>query len=162
MGTQSDPPVILVRLVLDAGRSDGIPRAHRINRGGVSAHDGHLWLNQARVNLERTQIRSPVNGWVTNLLVQRDAFATVGQNEISLVDADSFWIDAYFEETKLASIHEGDAAKIKCTDRSSNGRVGSISRGISVANAAPNQQGVATVNPIFTWVRLAQRIPVRV
>jgi len=121
-------------------------------------------LHQARVNLERTQIRSPVNGWVTNLLAQRDDFATVGQNEISLVDADSFWVDGYFEETKLRSIHEGDPAKIKLMGYSQviRGRVGSVARGISVANAEPNRQGVATVNPIFTWVRLAQRIPVRI
>ena len=121
-------------------------------------------LNQARVNLQRTQIRSPVNGWVTNLLAQRDDFAAIGENEISLVDADSFWIDGYFEETKLSSIHEGDPARIKLMGYKQviPGRVGSISRGISVANAQPNRQGVATVNPIFTWVRLAQRIPVRI
>jgi multidrug resistance efflux pump len=120
--------------------------------------------NQARVNLERTQIRSPVNGWVTNLLAQRDDFASVGQNEISLVDADSFWVDGYFEETKLERIHEGDSVKIKLMGYSQvlRGRVGSIARGISVANAQANAQGVATVNPIFTWVRLAQRIPVRI
>jgi multidrug resistance efflux pump len=65
-------------------------------------------LKQARVNLERTEIRSPVNGWVTNLLAQFGDYANVGQNEISLVDADSFWIDGYFEETNLGPIHEGD------------------------------------------------------
>jgi RND family efflux transporter MFP subunit len=121
-------------------------------------------LNQARVNLERTEIRAPVNGWITNLLAQRDDFASIGQNEISLVDADSFWVDGYFEETKLGSIHEGDPARIKLMGYSEviPGRVGSISRGINVANAQPNRQGVATVNPIFTWVRLAQRIPVRI
>jgi multidrug resistance efflux pump len=70
-------------------------------------------LHQARVNLERTRIRAPVNGWVTNLLARRDDFATVGQNQISLVDADSFWVDAYFEETKLGAIREGDRATIE-------------------------------------------------
>src|SRR3984957_4853845 len=65
-------------------------------------------LNQARVNLWRTQIHSPVNGWVTNLIAQFGDYANVGQNEISLVDADSFWIDGYFEETNLGPIHEGD------------------------------------------------------
>src|SRR6266576_2361502 len=55
-------------------------------------------LRQAKVNLERTEIRSPVNGWVTNLLAQRGDFAMVGRNVISLVDADSFWVDGYFEE----------------------------------------------------------------
>jgi RND family efflux transporter MFP subunit len=121
-------------------------------------------LRQARTNLQRTQIRSPVNGWVTNLLVQREDFATVGQNEISLVDADSFWVDAYFEETKLGSIHESDDASVQLLGYSPvvRGHVESISRGIYVANAQQSQQGLANVNPIFTWVRLAQRVPVRI
>src|SRR5207237_2058748 len=70
-------------------------------------------LDQARVNLERTEIRSPVNGWVTNLLAQRGDYVNVGSNVVTLVDADSFWIDGYFEETTLAGIGEGDPASIK-------------------------------------------------
>jgi len=121
-------------------------------------------LRQARVNLERTQIRSPVNGWVTNLLAQREDFANIGQSEVSLVDSDSFWVDAYFEENQLGSIREGDAATILLMGyrQAVRGHIGSISRGINVANAQPNMQGLAAVNPIFTWVRLAQRIPVHV
>jgi multidrug resistance efflux pump len=121
-------------------------------------------LDQARVNLERTQIRSPVNGYVTNLLAQLGDYVTVGQNEISLVDADSFWVDGYFEETNLGSIREGDPVSVKLMGYSQvvRGHVGSLARGINVANAQPNGQGLATVNPIFTWVRLAQRIPVRI
>lgn len=121
-------------------------------------------LRQARANLERTEIRSPVNGWVTNLLVQRDDFATVGQNEISLVDADSFWVDAYFEETQLGSIRESDGAEVQLLGYEPivRGHVESVSRGIYVANAQQSQQGLAAVNPIFTWVRLAQRVPVRI
>jgi len=121
-------------------------------------------LDQARVNLQRTEIRSPVNGWVTNLLTQLGDYANVGENVISLVDADSFWIDGYFEETNLEPIQVGDPASIKLMGYSQivRGHVGSIARGINVANAQPNGQGLATVNPIFTWVRLAQRIPVRV
>ena len=121
-------------------------------------------LDQARVNLQRTEIRSPVNGYVTNLLAQLGDYANVGQNEISLVDADSFWIDGYFEETNLEPIQVGDPASVKLMGYSQivRGHVGSIARGINVANAQPNGQGLATVNPIFTWVRLAQRIPVRI
>jgi RND family efflux transporter MFP subunit len=121
-------------------------------------------LEQARVNLARTQIRSPVNGWVTNLLAQLGDYANVGQSEISLVDADSFWVDGYFLETNVGPIQVGDRATIKLMGYSAvvRGHVGSIARGINVANAQPNEQGVATVNPIFTWVRLAQRIPVRI
>jgi multidrug resistance efflux pump len=121
-------------------------------------------LDQARVNLRRTVIRSPVNGWVTNLLTQRGDFATAGQAQISVVNADTFWVDGYFEETSLGRIQIGDAAKIKLMGHSQTltGHVENITRAINVANAQPNGQGVATVNPIFTWVRLAQRIPVRI
>jgi RND family efflux transporter MFP subunit len=121
-------------------------------------------LRQARVNLERTRIAAPVEGWVTNLLARRDDYAGIGQSEVSLVDSDSFWVDAYFEENQVASIREGDSATIKLMGyrKTVRGHVAGISRGINVANAQPNQQGLATVNPIFTWVRLAQRIPVRV
>jgi multidrug resistance efflux pump len=121
-------------------------------------------LDQARVNLERTQIRSPVNGYVTNLLARLGDYANVGQSKISVIDADSFWIDGYFEETYLGSIHEGDPAEIKLMGQSQivHGHVGSIARGINIPNAQPDQSGLASVNPIFTWVRLAQRIPVRI
>jgi multidrug resistance efflux pump len=120
--------------------------------------------SQARVNLKRTQIRSPVNGWVTNLLAQLGDYANVGQNKMTLVDADSFWVDAYFTETALGSIREGDPAKVKLMGYSDivRGHVDSIARGINVSNAQAGPQGLAQVNPIFTWVRLAQRIPVRV
>jgi multidrug resistance efflux pump len=121
-------------------------------------------LNQAQVNLERTRILAPVDGYVTNLLAQLGDYVNVGVNTISLVDADSFWVDGYFEETNLGPIRVGDPAQIKLMGRDEivRGHVDSIARAINVANAAPNGQGVATVNPIFTWVRLAQRIPVRI
>jgi multidrug resistance efflux pump len=121
-------------------------------------------LDQAKVNFGRTDIRSPVNGWVTNLSAQLGDYASVGVNQISLVDADSFWVDGYFEETSLSQIRDGDGASIKLMgyDQIVRGHVAGVARGIGVANAQPNGQGLASVNPIFTWVRLAQRIPVRI
>jgi multidrug resistance efflux pump len=121
-------------------------------------------LDQAQVNLERTRILAPVDGYVTNLLAQLGDYVNVGANTISLVDADSFWVDGYFEETNIVPIRVGDSAQIKLMGHSQivRGHVDSIARAINVANAQPNSQGVATVNPIFTWVRLAQRIPVRI
>jgi len=121
-------------------------------------------LRQAEVNLGRTHILSPVDGYVTNLLAQLGDYVNVGVNTISVVDANSFWIDGYFEETNLAPIRAGDPAEIKLMGYGPivHGHVDSIAREINVANAQPNGQGIATVNPIFTWVRLAQRIPVRI
>lgn len=121
-------------------------------------------LSQAQVNLDRTRIVSPVDGYVTNLLAQLGNYVNVGVVTISVVNANSFWIDGYFEETNLAPIRVGDPAQIHLMGYSQvlHGHVDSIARAINVSNAQPNDQGVATVNPIFTWVRLAQRIPVRI
>jgi multidrug resistance efflux pump len=121
-------------------------------------------LDQARVNLKRTEIRSPVNGYVTNLIAQLGNYANAGENKLSIVNTDSFWIDGYFEETQLASIHAGDPVRIKLmgSTKAIRGHVGSVARGIEVPNAQPDAAGLAKVNPIFTWVRLAQRVPVRI
>jgi len=121
-------------------------------------------LRQAQVDLERTRLLAPVDGYVTNLLAQLGDYVNVGVNAISLVDAGSYWVDGYFEETTLAPVRVGNPAKIKLMGYSQvvRGHVDSIARAINVSNAQPNNQGVATVNPIFTWVRLAQRIPVRI
>jgi multidrug resistance efflux pump len=121
-------------------------------------------LAQARVNLERTEIRSPVNGYITNLLAQLGNYSNAGVNQLSIVNTDSYWIDGYFEETQLASIREGDPVHFKLmgSNQTLRGHVSSLARGIQVPNAQPDAAGLAKVNPIFTWVRLAQRVPVRI
>src|SRR6202165_4341251 len=121
-------------------------------------------IAKAQLDLSRVVVRSPVNGYVTNLLAQLGDYATVGQRLISLVDADSFWIDAYFEETSLARILEGDPATVKLMSYNQlvRGHVDGVARGINVPNAQPDPAGLASVNPVFTWVRLAQRVPVRI
>jgi multidrug resistance efflux pump len=121
-------------------------------------------IARAQLDLKRVIIRSPVNGYVTNLLTQRGDYANVGQRLISVVDADSFWIAGYFEETKLERIHDNDpvTAKLMGYRPLVLGHVDSVARGIDVPNAPPGPAGLALVNPIFTWVRLAQRVPVRI
>ena len=121
-------------------------------------------LDQARANLKRTRILSPVDGYITNLLTQLGDYVNVGDKSISVIKASSFWVDGYFEETNLSTIREGDPATIKLMGYNQivPGHVDSIARGINVANAQPDPSGLASVNPIFTWVRLAQRVPVRI
>jgi multidrug resistance efflux pump len=121
-------------------------------------------VDKAQLNLSRTEVRSPVNGYVTNLLARLGDYAMVGQSRIAVVDADSYWIDGYFEETALAHIAPGDkaTAKLMAYKPPVRGHVDSIARGIDIPNAQPDQTGLASVNPIFTWVRLAQRVPVRI
>ncbi|HEY2132364.1 MAG TPA: HlyD family secretion protein [Acetobacteraceae bacterium] len=121
-------------------------------------------LAQARVNLERTTLRSPVNGYITNLQAQVGDYATSGQRSLSIVDRDSFWVDGYFLETQLEDIHLNDPAKILLMGHRTwlRGHVVGIARGIEVPNAQADPSGLATVNPVFTWIRLAQRVPVRI
>jgi multidrug resistance efflux pump len=121
-------------------------------------------LDQARINLRRTEVRSPVNGYITNLTAQLGDYANVGALQLSVVNSDSYWVDAYFEETDLGRIQDGDAATIKLMGYSPllRGRVQGLARGINVPNAQPDASGLASVNPIFTFVRLAQRVPVRI
>jgi multidrug resistance efflux pump len=121
-------------------------------------------LKQAQVNLERTKIYSPVNGYVTNLTLRIGDYATPGQTKLTVVDSDSFWIAGYFEETKLPNIHVGDYAHIRLMGWGPEiaGHVESVARGIADTDAGEGVLGLENVNPIFTWVRLAQRIPVRI
>jgi multidrug resistance efflux pump len=121
-------------------------------------------LAQAKVNLERTKILSPVDGWVTNLQARAGDYAVVGQRALTVVDAHSYWVDGYFEETALSGIQIGDQARVKLMGWHGiiNGHVEGVARGIQVANATSDADGLAAVNPIFTWVRLAQRVPVRI
>jgi multidrug resistance efflux pump len=166
---------------LDYARENQNRQAHLANEGWASTDvyqqttstlhqsEGIVALDKAAIakaelNLSRTVVRSPVNGYVTNLLAQLGDYATVGQKLISIVDTDSFWIDAYFEETSLGRIHEGDPATVKLMGYSQlvRGHVAGVARGINIPNAQPDAAGLASVNPIFTWVRLAQRVPVRI
>jgi multidrug resistance efflux pump len=119
---------------------------------------------QAEINLQRTEVRSPVDGYVTNLLMRVGDSARAGTPNLSVIDEHSHWIDAYFEETKLANIHVGDPVEATLLGFQDpiKGRIESITGGISAANAASSTQGLPNVDPIFTWVRLAQRIPVRI
>jgi multidrug resistance efflux pump len=121
-------------------------------------------LDQAKLDLKRTEIRSPADGWVTNLQLQAGSFATTGQAAMTLVDAQSFWVEGYFDETQLARIAIGDRATavlLGYPRRSLTGHISGIGHGITVSDAAAGVQGLPSVNPVFTWVRLAQRVPVR-
>jgi multidrug resistance efflux pump len=121
-------------------------------------------LAQAEINLERTQVRSPVNGYVTNLLLRVGDFAHEGTANLMVTDSDSYWIDGYFEETKMARVCIGDRVEAKLMGYAEpiTGHVATVTRGIGVANAVAGAQGLPNVDPIFTWVRLAQRVPVRI
>jgi RND family efflux transporter MFP subunit len=119
---------------------------------------------EAEINLSRTQVRSPVNGFVTNLLMRVGDYAHQGAANISIIDTDSYWIDGYFEETKMARICVGDPVEAKLMGYAQPilGHVATVTRGIGVSDAAAGAQGLPNVDPVYTWVTLAQRVPVRI
>jgi len=101
---------------------------------------------------------------VSNLRVAKRNGPQAGTNNISVIDADSYWIDGYFEETKMAHVCVGDRAEAALMGYRDPivGRIQTVTRGISVSNATPSTQGLPNVDPVYTWVRLAQRVPVRI
>jgi RND family efflux transporter MFP subunit len=117
----------------------------------------------ARLNLERTKLFSPVDGYITNLNVRRGDYAAAGAAKIAVIDSHSFWVYAYFEETKLPLLSVGDKASIQLINGATmTGHVDSIARGIYDRDNPQSRELIADVNPTFNWVRLAQRIPVRI
>jgi multidrug resistance efflux pump len=121
-------------------------------------------VDLAQYDLARTTLYAPVTGVVTRLRLQTGDYATAGHPYITLIDTHSFKVIAYFEETKLAHIHVGDRASIRLMGfpQRLDGHIGSIGRGINDQNDQINERGLPVVNPVFDWVRLAQRIPVDV
>ena len=118
----------------------------------------------ARLNLERTTIRSTVNGIVTNLELQPGDYASVGHQVLAVIDTDAIYIDGYFEETKLPLIMAGDRANVRIMGLNTtlHGSVEVIAAGIEDRERGSSSRDLANVNPTFSWVRLAQRIPVRI
>ncbi|HAB05332.1 MAG TPA: HlyD family secretion protein, partial [Alcanivorax sp.] len=122
-------------------------------------------LQKAELDLARTRVSAPADGHVTHLLAHAGDYARAGEPVLTLVDGDSFWVEAYFRETQVHRIRVGDPARVRLlgVDRPLEGRVAGIARGIGNANAvAGGDQGLAEVAPTFEWVRLAQRIPVQI
>lgn len=121
-------------------------------------------LDLAKLNLSRTVVRSPVDGWVSNLLVRPGDFAQIGAPKLAVIDQHSFWVYGYFEEHKLALMQVGDPAEIRLISSNQvlKGHVESFARGITDRDNPTDVRLLANVNPSFNWVRLSQRVPVRI
>lgn len=121
-------------------------------------------LETANLNLERSSVIASEDGFVSNLVLKGGDFVNRGENTLALISSNSFWIYGYFEEYKIPLIKEGNIAHIRPlgTDFVLKGHVDSISLGITDRDNEIGKRLLANVNPSFTWVRLAQRIPVRI
>ena len=122
-------------------------------------------LAQAKLNLEFTLQRAPVAGYVTNLNIQLGSQATADQPALALVAADSFWVDAYFRESQISDMQPGDTAWVTLMsypDKTLKARVASLAWGIAQNDGSTGSNLLPNVSPTFQWIRLAQRIPVRI
>jgi RND family efflux transporter MFP subunit len=120
-------------------------------------------LATTQLDLERSTVRSPVNGYVTNLTATVGDYASKGKGVLALLDSDSFYVYAYFMETKLPAIKIGSEAEVRLMAGGAvlHGKVQGVSRAIANPTAAGGGL-LASVDPNFEWIRLAQRIPVRI
>jgi multidrug resistance efflux pump len=120
-------------------------------------------LAAAELNLKRTHIVATVDGYVTNLNIHKGDYARTGEAVMAVVDENSFWVYGFFEETKLPHVKVGDQAELQMmSGERIKGHVESIARGIYDRDNPQSRELIADVNPTFNWVRLAQRVPVRI
>ena len=133
-------------------------------RAQAALTEAQVAVDSAKLNLERTVVRSPVDGYVNDRAPRINEFVTAGRPVLSIVDSSSFHIDGYFEETKLEGIHVGQRVDIRVMGDNARlrGHVESIVAGIEDRDRTSGQNLLPNVNPAFSWVRLAQRIPVRI
>jgi RND family efflux transporter MFP subunit len=136
----------------------------RVQQAEAALAQAEAQLDIARLNLERASVKAPVNGTVTNLELKPGDYISAGRQALALVDSDSFHVEGYFEETKLARIHIGDPVSIQLMGERQplRGHVESIATGIEDRDRVSGPNLLPNVNPTFSWVRLAQRVPVRI
>ncbi|MDO7903667.1 efflux RND transporter periplasmic adaptor subunit [Pseudomonas sp. K1(2024)] len=133
-------------------------------RARSAVSEAQVAVDIAKLNLERSVVRSPVDGYLNDRAPRAHEFVTAGRAVLSVVDSTSYHVDGYFEETKLGGINVGDAVDIRVMgdDTRLRGHVQSLSAGIEDRDRVSGANLLPNVNPAFSWVRLAQRIPVRI
>lgn len=136
----------------------------KVQQGEAALAQAESAVDLARLNLERTRVVSPVDGYVNDRLPRLGDYVSTGRPVMSMVDEKSFHVEGYFEETKLAGIHLGSPVEIRLMGESTvlHGHVQSIAAGIEDRDRTAGSSLLPNVNPTFNWVRLAQRVPVRI
>ena len=142
----------------------------RANLGAAGEENARLRAAQAAVesaelDLEFTKVTAPVDGYVTNFNLRLGSQAVANQPALALVDVNSFWIDGFFRETYIGGIRPGDEAVVTLMtypDRPLMGQVDSIGWGIAQDDGSTGDKLLPKISPTFEWIRLAQRVPVRV
>ncbi|RII80121.1 efflux RND transporter periplasmic adaptor subunit [Pseudomonas monteilii] len=133
-------------------------------RARSAVSEAQVAVDTAQLNLDRSVVRSPVDGYLNDRAPRNHEFVTAGRPVLSVVDSASYHVDGYFEETKLGGIQIGDAVDIRVMGDNTRlrGHVQSFAAGIEDRDRSSGANLLPNVNPAFSWVRLAQRIPVRI
>jgi len=122
-------------------------------------------LHAAKLDLEFTAVRAPVDGYITHLKLRHGTQTVANQPAVALIDTASFWVHGFFKETQIRNVRAGNKAVIKLMtypDQPLDGVVESIGWGIAQQDGTPDADLLPSINPTFDWIRLAQRIPVRI
>lgn len=142
-------------------------KANRGAEGDANAviREARAAVAQAELNLEFTQVTAPVDGYVTNLNLRIGTQAVANQPALALVDVNSYWIHGFFKEDSIENIRKGNKAIVTLMtypDTPLEGYVDSLGWGIAQQDGSTGFELLPNVSPTFEWIRLAQRVPVRV
>jgi multidrug resistance efflux pump len=158
---EAESSLIKVEADLDHAKATlGIP-----GEANARVHVAKAKVRQAELDLEFTRVRAPVTGYVTNLNLRTGSQAVSNQPALALVDINSYWVHGFFRETTIADIVEGDRAIVTLMtypDDPLEGVVDSLGWGIAQDDGSTGQDLLPSINPTFEWIRLAQRVPVRI
>ncbi|MDN2668045.1 HlyD family secretion protein [Vibrio sp. 14N.309.X.WAT.E.F5] len=122
-------------------------------------------VEEAHLNLEFTKVYAPTNGYITNFNLRVGSQVVANSPVVALIDEDSFWIEGYFKETDLVGVNPQDKAFVTLMMHNNvllKGHIKSIGFGIAKQDGSTGNDLLPNVNPNFQWIRLAQRIPIKV
>ena len=154
--TLNNSEAALAEAIANRGAEDG---------ANAKIREAKAAVRQAELNLEFTQVTAPVDGYITNLNLRLGTQAVANQPVVALVDTDSYWIHGFFKETDIANMNAGDKAIVTLMtypDSPLSGEVDSLGWGIAQQDGSTGFELLPNVNPTFEWIRLAQRVPVRI
>ncbi|PLR28751.1 efflux transporter periplasmic adaptor subunit [Caulobacter zeae] len=136
----------------------------KVEQGQAALAQAVAARDLAALNLSRTLVVAPTDGFLSDLTLRTGDYVTAGKPVLALIDSRSYRVEGYFEETKLKGLHVGQKVSVTVMgeDRPLHGHIQSIAAGIEDRDRAAGASLLPNVNPTFSWVRLAQRVPVRV
>lgn len=162
--TDAKSAALTARAIWEQAQASGHQANASREQAEAAVVQAQVAVDRAKLDLDRTEVRAPVDGYVTNLDVRVGDYAATGSPRLALIDRHSYYIYGYFEETKLPHLRVGDPVEIRLMSGGTRlkGRIIGVARGITDRDNPTGKDLLADVNPTFNWVRLAQRVPVRI